>query len=359
MENEVMPAGGALVSVGGAMTETSNGAVAVSQSAEMAMTLARVQAAQAFPRNVMKARDNVLAACIRPKLAEAATYKYSRGGTDITGPSIRLAEALAQSWGNIDAGVRELERRGASSVVETFAHDLQTNTLIRKVFQVSHVRHTKKGDTILTDPRDVYELVANNASRRLRACILQVIPGDIVEEALEQCENTLKATVGDEATLKKKVRGIIKAFEKYGVNTAMIEARIQRHIEAIDAPLYLNLVKIGNSLKDGMSKPEDWFDMSLADKKDEGGDKGNGENGNGGDGGEKKQSEVDALNAALGVNGLKRGSDIKPPVKKPANAEGGENANAEATGADADKGGEGGEKKPIEPEVVKDPNSLF
>ena len=56
-----------------------------------------------------------------------------------------------------------------------------------------HVRYSKKGKQILTDPRDIYEVVANNGARRLRACILGVIPGDVIEAAMEQCSITLKA----------------------------------------------------------------------------------------------------------------------------------------------------------------------
>ena len=50
------------------------------------------------PRDPVKAMDRILNACTRPTLANAATYSYSRGGSDITGPTIRLAEAIAQGW---------------------------------------------------------------------------------------------------------------------------------------------------------------------------------------------------------------------------------------------------------------------
>ena len=81
-------------------------------------------------------------------------YSYSRGGTEVTGPSIRAAETLAQCWGNIQFGVRELEQRGAESTVEAFAWDIETNTRQVKVFQVPHLRYTKKGSYRLEDPRD-------------------------------------------------------------------------------------------------------------------------------------------------------------------------------------------------------------
>lgn len=161
--------------------------------------IAEVQASMAiskrFPRNQAQALDRILIACQRPTLAEGALYSYSRGGTEITGPSIRLAEAIVQQWGNVDFGIRELEQRNGESTVEAYAWDLETNTRQKKIFQVRHKRVTKAKPQgyDLTDPRDIYELVANQGARRLRACILGIIPGDIVESAVNQCEQTLKA----------------------------------------------------------------------------------------------------------------------------------------------------------------------
>lgn len=53
--------------------------------------------AKRFPRDPVQAMDRILQACTRPTLAEGALYTYGRGGTDVTGPSIRLAETLAQN----------------------------------------------------------------------------------------------------------------------------------------------------------------------------------------------------------------------------------------------------------------------
>ena len=229
---------------------------------ESQRALAEVQAsmilARKFPRDEQKALNRVLVACQRKGLAEAALYSFARGGTGITGPSIRLAEAMAQNWGNLQYGVRELEQRNGESTVETYCWDIETNTRASKTFQVPHTRHTKaKGNTRLTDPRDIYERVANDGARRLRACILAVIPGDVVDEAVKQCEETLKAKADLSPDALKKM---VEAFTKFGVTKQMIETRIQRKIEAITAAQIVSLAKIFNSLTDGMSKPEDWFE---------------------------------------------------------------------------------------------------
>ena len=58
----------------------------------------------------IRAMDNILNAFTRPTLAEQSQYQYSKGGSDVSGPSIRSAEAIAQLWGNIEFGFREITR---------------------------------------------------------------------------------------------------------------------------------------------------------------------------------------------------------------------------------------------------------
>lgn len=230
------------------------------QQREIAEVQAAMVIAKRFPRNQIEATDKILQAFTRPTLAEGALYSYSRGGSDVTGPSIRTAEVLAQCWGNMSFGVRELEQRNGESTVEAFAWDLETNARQVKVFQVGHVRHTKSGQKKLTDPRDIYEMVANQGARRLRACILGVIPGDVIEAAVKQAEETLHSNADVSPDGIKK---LVTAFEKFGVGKEQIEARIQRRIETIRPAQVVQLKKVYASLRDGMSEVGDWFDASA------------------------------------------------------------------------------------------------
>lgn len=240
-----------------AMAQPTNAAAETDQQRAIAETQAAMVVAKRFPRDQIAAMDRILNACTRKSLAEQALYSYNKGGTDVTGPSIRLAEAIAQSWGNFQFGIRELEQRNGESTVEAFAWDIETNTRQTKVFQVPHVRHTSKGQKALTDPRDVYELVANQGARRLRACILGVIPGDVIDAAVGQCELTLSSQVEITPDL---IKNMVERFGEFGVTQAMIEKRIQRRMDAITPALVVNLRKIFNSMKDGMSAPSDWFE---------------------------------------------------------------------------------------------------
>lgn len=248
---------------GGSVVAAPSGAVAEAAiQREIAEVQAAVVMAKRFPRDQVKAMDRILQACMRPSLAEVASYQYSRGGSDISGPSIRLAEAIAQNWGNIISGVTLLSSDGGKSECIAYAWDLETNCRDEKRFTVRHWRDTKKGGYAITDERDIYELAANLAARRKRACILAVIPGDVVEAAERQADITLKAKL--EIT-DEFLQTLVEAFGKHGITKEMIEKRIQRRIDTMTPALAMQLKKIHNSLRDGMSSAADWFEMAPPD----------------------------------------------------------------------------------------------
>lgn len=226
------------------------------QEVQAAMVIAKK-----FPRNEVESYSRIMRACQRKSLAEQAMYEYPRGGTKVTGPSIRLAEAMAQNWGNLDFGYIELEQRNGESQVMAYAWDLETNTRQTKVFSVPHIRSIKKGYTVLEDPRDIYELVANQAARRVRACILGIMPGDVIDSAIAQCEQTL---IGDtKAPLIDLVRDMAEIFQKeFSVPLKAIEAYIGCKSEAFTMNDLIRLKKVYKSLKDGMAKREEYFDLS-------------------------------------------------------------------------------------------------
>lgn len=245
---------------------SAEGQYGVQAAREFAEVQGMVVMAKKFPRDKIRATERILNDCTRPKLAENALYTYNRGGTDISGPSIRLAESIAQNWGNIDFGIKELDNANGVSKVMAFAWDLETNARQTKIFDVPHIRHTKKGSYRLEDPRDIYELVANNGARRLRACILGIIPGDVIDAAVEQCDATLRTTAD---VSPENVAKMVALFEKLGVSKTQIEKRIQRRIDAIQPAQMVSLRKIYKSISDGMAGVADFFEPETTPEADD------------------------------------------------------------------------------------------
>lgn len=235
-------------------------------SREMEEVKGAIFLAKQFPRNAFQSEQRILDACKRPALAQVAMYSYPRGGSKVTGPSIRLAEVLAQNWGNVSFGIKELEQRDGESVAMAYAWDLETNVRQEKVFTVKHSMKAKGTIKKLDDPRDIYEKVANDGSRRLRACILGIIPGDMVDKAIEECEKTLQGN--NKGPLKDRLAHALQKFkETHRVTQEMIEERFGYNAESFTEYDYVELIKIFTSLKDGMSKIEDWFNKDAGKKK--------------------------------------------------------------------------------------------
>lgn len=236
---------------------------AVSSAREAMEVQARVVMAKRFPRDERTAMDRILTACTRPTLAAQAVYQYSRGES-VEGPSIRLAETVAQHWGNLDYGFRELEQEGGASTVEAYCWDMETNVRAVRTFKVPHERHTRFGVKKLTDPRDIYETVANQAARRIRAAILEVVPGDVVEAAVAQCKATQEQSVrADGKNLAERVKDMVKKFADIGVTRAMLEAYTGRSLDAITPALFVRLGNVYKSIRDGVGTVEDYFAAAM------------------------------------------------------------------------------------------------
>lgn len=231
---------------------------------DQARTIAEVQGAivvaQRCPRNEERAFREIINACKRARLAEQAVYSYPRGGQQVTGPSIRLAEVVARLWGNLQYGIREIETDGDSTKYEAFCWDVQNNVRASRIFSQKHGRWTRKGGfKKADDPRDTYEIVANSAVRRLRACILEIIPSDIVDEATAQCEQTLAGK--SDIPLKDRVRKMVQKFDEQGVTENMLKKHLGHNLDATNEAELVSLQKIYLSLRDGISGRQDWFEM--------------------------------------------------------------------------------------------------
>lgn len=248
------------------------GAVEV-DSQQLAEIKGKIFMARQFPRNVSSSIARIMQECGNAKLAENAVYEYKRGDSVVRGASIRLAEVIARNWGNFVCGVTELEQRNGESVIKAYAWDLETNTCDDKIFTVKHERKTKKGSYKLTDPRDIYEMVANSGTRRKRACIFAVIPSYIVDEAIEECEKTLHESVMKEPIEDVRAK-ILELFSEYVPDNTkdVLSDKVGKDFDSINAKDVVKLRHLYSAIKDGFVKPQDAFpsdDTPLANIIDE------------------------------------------------------------------------------------------
>lgn len=237
------------------------GTVAIEANRAIAEAQGKLVIAKRFPRNQVDAFKNVMEACQRKGIAEKAFYSYKRGGQVVSGPTIRFAEELARCWGNIDYGIKELSQDDGKSEMQAYAWDLETNTISVQNFTNPHYREVKGERKKLTSDRDIYEVNANMGARRLRSRILAILPNDLVESAIVECKKTLEG--GNGIPLIDKVRNMVNGFSRFGVTREQLEKYMGHKIEETSGSEITELVGIYNSIKEGNSKPSDWFESQL------------------------------------------------------------------------------------------------
>lgn len=252
--------------------ESGNVLAANSEARAIASVKAQVLMAKQFPRDPAYAMSRILEECKRPTLVEHAIYSFPRGKETVSGPSIRLAEVMARNFGNMTFGYEVLERRPAqnktlagagSSIVRAYAWDLETNLLIDRQFEVKHWRATKSGGYAITDDRDIFELEANMASRRIRACILQMIPGDVTDAAVAACKFTASSGIiemmANPESRTKLVNQMLRIYGKMGVTQDDLEGCLHANVDSWNADHMLRLKEIKTSLEDGNTTLGDYF----------------------------------------------------------------------------------------------------
>jgi len=235
----------------------SEGAVEIGSAYAVAEAQGKLILAKRFPRDEGVAFDKLMDACSRTGLAGVAIYQYKRGGQAVSGPSIRLAEELLRCWGNCESGLRELSRKPGESEMEAFAWDYETNNLSTQRFTVKHIRDKSEGNVSLSSERDIYEITANMGQRRVRARILAVLPSDLVEAAVHQCKKTLAG--GNKIPLADRIKAMILRFKDAGVTTDQLAAYLGHALDETTPDEIVTLTGVFNSIKDGDSRPADWF----------------------------------------------------------------------------------------------------
>lgn len=234
-------------------------ATAVEQARAVAEVQAAIVVAQQVPRDLVKAREQMLDSCSQTGLAERAFFRYSRAGSQISGPSIHLAREIARCFGNVQYGINELRRddQHGQSEMQAWAWDVQTNTRASTTFIVPHGMDTKNGRKKLSDLRDIYENNANNGARRLREQIFAVVPAWFTEEAKARCQKTLED--GGGVPLTQRIERALTVFSGLGINQKQLEDRVGKKAGQWDARDVAQLLVICTSLQRGEITREDEF----------------------------------------------------------------------------------------------------
>lgn len=224
------------------------GSVAISRGEMMA----RIDTAHRFPRNMkdFQAKATELA-CFNERIAQSTFYKLPRGGKNIEGPSIRLAEIIAVAWKNLYFGSRTKEESDGFIISEGYCYDLENNIgVVREVRR----RITDKNGRRFND--DMITVTANAAgSIAMRNAILAVIPRAFADDIYHKAKDVaLGKTKGLEQRRGEVFARLISLCQGKGVDIkeADILASVNRpSVNDINWDDIETLIGYGTSIADG------------------------------------------------------------------------------------------------------------
>jgi hypothetical protein len=149
-------------------------------------------------------------ACRDEDTAGSMFYSIPRGGKHIQGPSIRLAEIMAATWGNLRIQTRTVDANDKFVTVQAVAHDLENNTAV----MVEKRRRVlaKKGRAADDDSIQIAGLAGQSIV--FRDSIFKIVPRVYVDQIYRKAQLT---SVGKAETLVKKRDSMIAYFAKMGV----------------------------------------------------------------------------------------------------------------------------------------------
>lgn len=246
-----------------AKIESGAGELSVAQSSTYA--LQEIQGAmilaKKFPRDIEAVWGKLMKSCQRETMAGQATYAFPRGSQTVSGPSVHLARVAAQAFGNIRWGHDVIQEDDTSITIRGWAWDIEENSKATADDRFKKLVYRKKGGWVVPDERDLRELVNRRAAILKRNCLLEILPRDLIEDAIGVCKLTLKSGIKDPAGESKR---LIIEFGNIGVTVEMLKGYLGADTFGPDEVVAMR--EILNSIREGQATKADFFSADQAAK---------------------------------------------------------------------------------------------
>lgn len=226
---------------------------------------AAIVVAKRFPRDELASGQKLRRSMERASAAECALYRFPRGGQAIEGPSVNLAREAARCWGNIRYGLRIVSEDDERVHIAGVAFDAETNTLVEAEDKFAKLVYRKQGGWVRPDERDLRELINRRGAICVRNAILQLIPADIVDDAVKVAKETMrKAAEGElKESPQETLKRVLARFGRLGVSPEMVSSYLGHPLTDINAEELASLRAIGRSMEDGQTRREDHFEIAA------------------------------------------------------------------------------------------------
>ena len=229
------------------------------ESLERASVDLQISTARRYPRKLAIVKDRMLSlATLDEETAASCFYRLNREGKAIEGPSVRLAEIAASSYGNLTFGARVVSNNGKLITAQGYCHDLETN--VRSVIEVQRRITRRDGSTYSED----MQVVTGNAACSIAArnAIFKVVPFAFVKPIYSAAK---AAAVGDLTTLAERRTKMVAKFETLGVQAKKIfESLGKGGLEEIGLNELEHLIGLYGAIRDGDQTIDEAFPAPKA-----------------------------------------------------------------------------------------------
>ena len=214
----------------------------------------QVATAKQYPRNLARVLTTIeTLATMDEEIAQSCFYVLSRQGKRIEGPSIRMAEIIASSWGNLRVATRIVGNDGKMLTAQGVCHDLETNFAVSK--EVKRKITDKKGRTFSED----MQVVTGNAASSVafRNAVMAVVPSALIKKVLAKAK---EVSLGKGMTMEQRRQNLIAAYQKIGVEQkTLLDYLSIDKAEELDTDMLIDLRGTLNAIKEGTTTVEDTF----------------------------------------------------------------------------------------------------
>lgn len=214
----------------------------------------QISTAKQYPRNLSQVLNNIeTLATLDEETASACFYMLRRQGKLIEGPSVRMAEIIASSWGNIRVQSRIVSNDGKMITAQGVCHDLESNYAVS-----SEVKRRITGRDGRTFSDDMQVVTGNAACAiAMRNALFKVVPMALVKKVIAKAK---KVSLGEATSLEESREKMTDYFQKIGVDQQhLFDYLSVEKIEEIDIDMVVELRGLATAIKEGTTTVQETF----------------------------------------------------------------------------------------------------
>lgn len=224
----------------------------------------QIATARKYPRSIEVFQRKIKElAMLDKETAAECKYTLPRGGKKISGPSVRFAEIVAASYGNIRVGARVIAIDDKYIVAQGVAHDLENNYATTEEVRR---RITYSDGKRYND--DMIMMTANAACAIARRNATFVIVPKALTKAVY--DEVLQLVIGDGKPLKELRQGMLEYWASVGITDKQVFAVLgKKGISDITIQDIDDMRGLQVAIKEGMTTLEDAFTIQSSESKKE------------------------------------------------------------------------------------------